>query len=195
MHTNRRKKAKDTEAKIFGDIKAGLPIGIYGSFYNGKKEELLQLRDYLRDLGFKKTRISEDLDERPILDRHTPNPRYDRMLSKKLIDQSVAHIFVFLMPKDGDPVNLNQSVSMELERLITLIETGKKIDQDIMLLIEKGARDNIKDSLGGVCKGLIEEQKDNENPADIIDFKKLTPYFQAIFHYCCRCAEKKINPK
>lgn len=87
--------------------------------------------------------ISEDLDNRPDESRSLPDSIHDRHLSLHLIDRSTAHIFVLAMPDGDEPANLIQSVSMELERLTTLMDHGLKRHQDVMLLAQNGLTDCI----------------------------------------------------
>jgi len=119
----------------FERLKQELPIGIYGSFYQERKNDLLGLRDTMRGHGYLNACISEDLDDRSHRVRCRSDTTYDRLLSKQLVDRSVAHVFVLAMPKRDEPANLIQSVSMELERLTTLMEHGLKSQQDVMLLV------------------------------------------------------------
>ncbi|WP_048113604.1 hypothetical protein, partial [Methanoculleus sp. MH98A] len=122
----------------FERLKREFPIGIYGSFYLERKNDLIRLRDAVRQYGYHNACISEDLDDRPQEARDPPDPIYDRHLSVQLIDRSVAHVFVLAMPGDSEPANLIQSVSMELERLTALMDHRIKDHQDVMLLVHNG---------------------------------------------------------
>lgn len=70
----------------FERMKRELPIGIYGSFYQERKSDLLRLRDALRQRGYLNACISEDLDDRLQRLRNPQDPLYDRRLSIQLID-------------------------------------------------------------------------------------------------------------
>ncbi|MCK9276587.1 MAG: hypothetical protein M0P22_00680 [Methanoculleus sp.] len=117
-------------------VKEQTPIAIYGSFYRERKQDLLLLRDYLRDpsLGYS-ARISEDLDTVTPGQR---SPVRDREASELLIRKSDIHIFVMPRRREGEPDTLLQSVSMELERLNTLIECGAKRDQQVAVFSSAG---------------------------------------------------------
>lgn len=179
---------KDTEFFSFNKLKATLSVGIYGSFYGDHKNELIALQDYLKKNGYKNTRISEDLDKRPLSERENPDPSYARYLSEQLIHKSEVHIFVLFLPDTTDPGNLNQSVSMELERLNTLIEYGIKKNQDLIILLQNGLRQKIKGCLGSVCSGLLMKKGDSW---DIVDFPTIESTYKAVFHFCYRCIEKR----
>ena len=92
------------------------------------------------------------------------------------------------MPRANEPANLIQSVSMELERLTTLMEYGIKRGQDVMLLVQEGLTDDVMGSLGSVCRGLLEEKVDDY---DIVPFAETKATFLSVFHFCYRCAEKR----
>jgi hypothetical protein len=169
-------------------LKRELPIGIYGSFYRERKNDLLRLKDAVRQYGYHNACISEDLDDRPQEARDPPDPIYDRHLSVQLIDRSVAHIFVLAMPGDSEPANLIQSVSMELERLTALMDHGIKDHQEVMLLVQKGLMDCIAGSAGNVCKGLIAEK---EYEWDIEYYTQIDTTFKPTINFCYRCIEER----
>ena len=174
----------------FEKLKQELPIGIYGSFYRERKNDLLKLKDALRQHGYLNACISEDLDNRPDESRYLPDPIHDRRLSLHLIDRSAAHIFVLAMPESDEPANLIQSVSMELERLTTLMDHGLKRHQDVMLLVQNGLTDCIAGSAGNVCKGLIAA---NEYEWDIEHYAHIDTAFKPAINFCYRCIEKRWN--
>lgn len=183
-----RSTKQDADRNRFERLKRELPIGIYGSFYQERKNDLLRLRDAMRGHGYLNACISEDLDDRPHELRHRSDPEYDRLLSKQLIDRSVAHVFVLAMPEGDEPANLIQSVSMELERLTTLMEYGLKSQQDVMLLVQNGLTDRIAGSAGNVCKGLIVEK---EYEWDIEYYARIDTTFKPTINFCYRCVEKR----
>ena len=183
-----RSTKQDADRNRFERLKRELPIGIYGSFYQERKNDLLRLRDAMRGHGYLNACISEDLDDRPHELRHRSDPEYDRLLSKQLIDRSVAHVFVLAMPESDEPANLIQSVSMELERLTTLMEHGLKSQQDVMLLVQNGLTDRIAGSAGNVCKGLIVEK---EYEWDIEYYARIDTAFKSTINFCYRCVEKR----
>jgi len=172
----------------FERLKRELPIGIYGSFYRERKNDLLRLRDAIRQHGYLNACISEDLDDRLQEARDPPDPIYDRHLSVQLIDRSMAHVFVLAMPENGEPANLIQSVSMELERLTALMDHGIKDHQDVMLLVQNGLMDCIAGSAGNVCKGLIAEK---EYEWDIEYYTRIDTTFKPTINFCYRCIEKR----
>ena len=116
------------------------------------------------------------------------DPIYDRRLSVQLIDRSVAHVFVLAMPEEDEPANLIQSVSMELERLTTLMDHGLKDHQDVMLLIQDGLMECIAGSAGNVCKGLIAGK---EYDWDIEYYTQIDTTFKPTVTFCYRCIEKR----
>ncbi|WP_292410148.1 MULTISPECIES: hypothetical protein [unclassified Methanoculleus] len=92
------------------------------------------------------------------------------------------------MPRDDEPANLIQSVSMELERLTTLMDYGIKDRQDIMLLVQDGLTDCIAGSAGNVFKGLIAEK---EHDWDIEYYTQISATFKPTLNFCYRCIEKR----
>ncbi|WP_342678809.1 hypothetical protein [Methanofollis sp. UBA420] len=139
-------------------LKAQTPIGIYGSFYNNRKEDLIRLRDSLRKLGYN-ARISEDLDDGSGNIGGISKSVWDRELSERLINESDAHIFVVPRRREGESDTLIQSVSMELERLNTLIECGTKKNQQIAVFYELGLMDLKEWGVGAVFRGLIDRSQ------------------------------------
>jgi len=183
-HSNR----ENTPRIRFERMKRELPIGIYGSFYRERKNDLLKLKDALRQHGYLNACISEDLDDRPQEAQDPSDPIYDRRLSVQLIDRSVAHVFVLAMPEEDEPANLIQSVSMELERLTTLMDHGLKDHQDVMLLVQDGLMECIAGSAGNVCKGLIAGK---EYKWDIEYYTQIDTTFKPTINFCYRCIEKR----
>lgn len=183
-----RSTGQDAARIRFERLKRELPIGIYGSFYRERKNDLLRLRDAVRQHGYLNACISEDLDDRPREARNPSDPIYDRRLSVQLIDRSVAHVFVLAMPRDDEPANLIQSVSMELERLTALMDHGIKDHQDVMLLVQNGLMDCIAGSAGNVCKGLIAGK---EYEWDIEYYTRIDTTFKPTINFCYRCIEKR----
>jgi hypothetical protein len=92
------------------------------------------------------------------------------------------------MPKSDEPVNLIQSVSMELERLTTLMEYGLKSQQDVMLLVQNGLTDCTAGSAGNVCKGLIVEK---ESAWYIEYYARVDTAVKPVNNFCYRCVEKR----
>ncbi len=60
-----RSTKQDADRIRFKRLKRELPIGIYGSFYQERKNYLLGLRDTLRRHGYLNACMSEDLDDSP----------------------------------------------------------------------------------------------------------------------------------
>lgn len=136
--------------KQLAALKRHTKIGIFGSFSGSRKDELLALKKFLCDNGYN-ARISEDLDKRPEHERKKRDPACDRKFSEKLIKVSEIHIFVLPREHEGEPSNLIQSVSMEIEHLHTLSECGKKSDKYVAIYAEK----ELLGKMGGVCEGLL----------------------------------------
>ncbi|MDK2988833.1 MAG: hypothetical protein PWR16_362 [Methanoculleus sp.] len=183
-----RSTGQDAARIRFERLKRELPIGIYGSFHQERKNDLLRLRGAVRQHGYLNACISEDLDDRPHEAPNPSDPVYDRRLSIQLIDRSVAHVFVLAMPEEGEPANLIQSVSMELERLTALMEHRIKDHQDVMLLVQNGLMDCIAGSAGNVCKGLIAGK---EYEWDIEYYTRIGTTFKPTINFCYRCIEKR----
>jgi hypothetical protein len=129
-------------------------IGIFGSFHGPRKAALHALKKFLNDNGYN-AQISEDLDKRPEKDKKKIDPIYDRKLSEKLLEESDIHIFVLAREHEDEPSNLIQSVSMEMERLHTLSESGRKSEKYVVVFAETG----LIGTMGGVCEGLLLEKK------------------------------------
>ena len=121
------------------DLKKTTKIGIFGSFYETRKSDLTSLKQFLISNGYN-ARISEDLDTRKEKDRKKKDPVYDRKLSEGLINDSDIHIFVLVRETKDDPSNLIQSVSMEIERLVTLEECREKSARYCAVYLENGLR-------------------------------------------------------
>lgn len=160
-------------------VKEQTPIAIYGSFYRERKQELHLLRNYLRDppLGYH-ARISEDLDTAPPGQRSSVR---DRETSELLIRESDIHIFVMPRRRGGEPDTLLQSVSMELERLNTLIECGIKRDQQVAVFFEQGLMETAGWGFGAVCRGLLERQ---DEIWAIGEFGKIQDIFPEARSFC-----------
>lgn len=162
-------------------LKHNTKIGIFGSFYMSRKDDLLSLKKFLCDNGYN-ARISEDLDTRLQHERKARDPAYDRKLSDELINTS--DIFLFILPRehDGDPPNLIQSVSMEIERLHTLSECGQKSEKYVAVFIEEGLRGK----MGGVCEGLLGVKT---NDWSCNDFKDIQEIFKPARQFCMNCIQ------
>src|SRR5690606_24545917 len=139
---------------LLKDIKASIPIGIFGSFYGSRKDDLIKLRDFLHENGYNGAKISEDLDDRPIEERDTNDPIINRELSKKLILESEIHIFIIGRRHNSEPDILILSVAMELERISVLDEYQIKLCPFIAVYSEEG----LVEITGSVFKGLIQEK-------------------------------------
>jgi len=171
---------------LFRNSKRRTSIAIYGSFSGSRKEDLCSLRDHLRSpaIGYN-ARISEDLDPDPQgVTKKAPGK--NRELSLKLINESDIHIFVMPLRKENESDNIIQSVSMELERLNTLIEYGHKRNQHIIIFLEEGLMDQERWGLGGVCSDLIEI---NEDVWDIGFYEKIEDTLKPANRFCERCLE------
>lgn len=155
-------------------------IGIFGSFYNSRKDDLIQLRDYLRDQGYPNAKISEDLDERSEEERKIEDSIKNRELSKQLLNESDIHIFVVCMAGESDPVTLIQSVSMELERLCTLREERRLTADYVVVYLQKP----LQDTSGGVFKGLVMTMK---NDWIFIEYEEIQELFKTSRQLCYNC--------
>ncbi len=130
-------------------LKQKTRVGIFGSFFDGHKKDLTDLQHYLHDILGYDARISENLEKdfpRSTLDK----PIRDYTLSERLIEDSHIHILMFPFPKESDPHHLNQSATMEY----TMIRERKK--PYVVVLVEEGLQDDIRDSFGGVMKGSLQ---------------------------------------
>lgn len=172
----------DTEEQLglFRDIKKSVSIGIFGSFYGDRKEDLKKLRDFLHKHGYLGAKISEDLDKRPDDKRNKDDPIRNRELSKKLILESDIHIFVIVRRHGDEPDNLILSVAMELERMSVLDEFRIKICPYIAVYSEQG----LVEMTGSVFKGLIHEKIDDW---DIEEFEKIEEIFKPCRAFCQKC--------
>jgi len=139
--------------QLYRHFKKNTNIAIYGSFQQSRKGDLLALRGYLRAYGYLNARISEDYCDR--LDPGAEDrPIKDVNLSDLLMDESSIHIFVFVK-EHQDEHYLIQSISMEFQRLSTLIQHGIKEDQPAAIYIEDG----LEKIAGGVFKGRIAQNE------------------------------------
>ncbi len=110
-------------------------------------------------------RISENL-EKDLSRFHPEKSIRDYTVSELLIEDSHIHILVFPFPKKTDPHHLSQSVTMEY----TMIRERKK--PYVIVLVEEGLQENIRNSFGGVMKGSLKV----ENPGfeyEIIEYNKI----------------------
>jgi len=176
-----RKLSVETEDQLglFRDIKRSISIAIFGSFYENRKEDLIKLRDFLRDNGYLGAKISEDLDDRSLEERCDDDPIRNRELSKRLIMECDIHIFVIVRRHDGEPDNLILSVAMELERMSVLDEFQIKLCPFIAIYSEQG----LIETTGSVFKGLIHEKLDDW---DIEEFEHIEDIFKPCRAFCHR---------
>ncbi|MDO8841046.1 MAG: hypothetical protein Q7J09_01380 [Methanocalculus sp.] len=165
---------------LLESYKKEIRIGIFGSFYNSRKADLVRLRGFLRDCGYTQTRLSEDLDTRTEEERTIDNPIKNRELSIRLIDESDIHIFVLCMREESEPINLIQSASMELERVCTLREKGYLTANYVGVYLQNPLRDQA----GGVFKGLVMKM---ENDWVIEDFLDIEDIFKPAMQFCYGC--------
>ena len=80
-----------------------------------------------------------------------------------------------------EPDTLLQSVSMELERLNTLIECGVKRDQQVAVFFERGLMETAGWGFGSVCRGLLERQ---DEVWTIGEFRKTQDIFPDARSFC-----------
>lgn len=159
-------------------LKQKTRIGIFGSFSGGHKDDLLALREYLHDeLGYC-ARISEDLTH--LLSRSYPDTSSrDYALSELLIEESDIHILVFPFPTGSDPHHFTQSVTIEY----TLIKERRK--PRVVIVCEKGLRDSIPHSFGGVMKGSLTIDTPGFE-CDIIEYDSLEDTYSELTMICYR---------
>lgn len=162
-------------------LKHQTKIGIFGSFSGPRKAGLLALKTFLCDNGYH-ARISEDLDKRSFSELQKRDPVCDRKLSEKLIRESDIHIFVLAKEQEGEPSNLIQSVSMEIEQLHTLSTCGQKSEKYVVIYAETG----LIGTMGGVCEGLLLTKKDDWS---VGEFKEIDEVFRPARQFCMNCIQ------
>jgi len=162
-------------------LKQKTKIGIFGSFTESRKTGLLALKKYLCDNGYNAW-ISEDLDKRSDHERKKRDPACDRKLSEKLIKDSDIHIFILPREHDGEPSNLAQSVSMEIERLHTLDECERKSAKYVVVFAETG----LMGTMGGVCEGLLASKKYDW---PVREFDDIQDVFKPARQFCMNCIQ------
>jgi hypothetical protein len=160
-------------------LKHQTKIGIFGSFSGSRKTGLLSLKKFLCDNGYNAC-MSEDLDKRPFHERMKRDPACDRKLSEKLIKDSDIHIFILSKEHEGEPFNLIQSVSMEIERLHTLSDCGQKSEKYVVIYAEAG----LMGTMGGVCEGLLLLKKEDWS---VGEFKNIQEIFRPARQFCMNC--------
>jgi hypothetical protein len=162
--------------KRLAELKATTKIGIFGSFFESRKNDLLALKNYLLENGYD-ARISEDLDIRDSASREGLDPLNDLNLSESLIMDSDIHIFVLPARRGKEPEHLIQSVSMEIEHLYISDSYGKKSAKYVIVCVEKGLRV----TMGGVCRGLLLKK---EQDWIVFEFDEIAEIFQSIRQAC-----------
>jgi hypothetical protein len=160
-------------------LKRTTPIGIFGSFYGPRKRDLIALKEFLLNAGYY-PRISEDLDVRTGKERKRRDPVVDRELSEHLIAGCDIHLFVLARENENEPGNLIQSVSMEMERLHTLSECGKKTEKYVAVYAETG----LIGTMGSVCDGLLLSKKGDWT---IEEYDEITEIFKPARQFCMNC--------
>ena len=169
-----------SERSIYLDrLKKSTPIGIFGSFYGPRKGDLISLKEYLLKAGYH-PRISDDLDVRPEKERKSWDPVTDLNVSERLIAESDIHLFVLVHEKENEPDNLMQSVSMEIERLHTLSECGKKTGKYVAVYAERG----LIGTMGSVCDGLLLLKHGDWN---VEEFDEIHEIFKPARQFCMNC--------
>ena len=79
-----------------------------------------------------------------------------------------------------NPVNLIQSVSMEIERLHTLNECGEKTEKYVAVYPERG----LIGTMGGVCEGLLLSKKGDWIVEEFDDIQEI---FRPARQFCLNC--------
>ena len=82
--------------------------------------------------------------------------------------ESDIHIFVLPRERGDEPSNLIQSVSMEIERLHTLSESGRKSERYVAVYAEN----DLLGKMGGVCEGLLIEKRETGHYRNSMQFRK-----------------------
>jgi len=160
-------------------LKRSTPVGIFGSFYEPRKRDLISLKEFLPKAGYN-PRISDDLDVRTEKERESRDPVIDRRVSERLIAESDIHLFVLVHEKEDEPDNLIQSVSMEIERLHTLRECGKKAGKYVAVYAERG----LIGTMGSVCDGLLILKNGDW---DVEEFDEIYEIFKPARQFCMNC--------
>jgi len=168
-------------SKQLDNLKKHTKIGIFGSFYGTRKSDLLSLKQFLHNNGYN-SRISEDLDTRKEKEKKKTDHVCDRKLSEKLITDSDIHIFVLVCENKGDPDNLIQSVSMEIERLNTLHGCGEKSAKYVAIYAENG----LIGTMGSVCEGLLLSKKGDWV---VEEFGNIQDIFKPARQFCLNCIQ------
>jgi len=165
--------------KQFDRFKRDTPIGIFGSFYPPRKTGLIALKRFLWEAGYN-PRISEDLLMKKDQDRKNLDTRMDRRLSERLIAESDIYIFILVRRKADEPDNLIQSVSMEIERLYTLDDSGLKSADYVAVYAERG----LAGTMGSVCKGLLVSK---QGDWVVEEFDDIRDIFRPARQFCMNC--------
>ncbi|MBP1928951.1 hypothetical protein J2741_001498 [Methanolinea mesophila] len=169
----------------FDRLKKNTPVGIFGSFYESRKTDLRALQQFLLKEGYF-PQLSEDLDEEAGDEEAIRDPVRNRILSERLIDESDIHIFILVRGTEGDPPNLIQSVSMEMERLHTLHESRIKSACYVAVYVEAG----LMGTMGSVCEGLLASKKDDWN---VEEFTGIREIFRPARQFCMNCILDMYN--
>jgi hypothetical protein len=164
-------------------IKRNTPIGIFGSFYPSRKQDLILLREFLGEAGYC-ARISEDLNTGREKESKKKDSLLDRELSERLIAESDIHLFVLVHSRKNEPDNLIQSVSMEIERLHTLDECGQKPAKYVAVFSETG----LIGTMGSVCEGLLASK---EGDWIIEEFSDIREILRPARQFCLNCVLDK----
>lgn len=130
------------EQRISSAQKRSIPIGIFGSFWPRNQPYLIAIRDWLREDGYD-ARISLDLSIECPQGADEDDDSYNLRISHRLLDTSTIHLFVFFVEGDAEH-NINQSASMELERLFV-----QDRRQNALFIREEG----VLEQSGGYLRG------------------------------------------
>lgn len=130
------------------EIKALLPIGLFGSF---RKRELLEtLKNHLIKKEKFYANISYDLQSRYQQTTGEDPSAYDFRLSKILIEKSKIHIIFFFREEDADD-GLNYSATMEIGMLFGYHSTQNQVGRYSLILCETGYDNR---NIGGMRRGI-----------------------------------------
>jgi hypothetical protein len=126
------------------EIKALVPIGVYGSFKTKNIGYLKAMRDYLRKNGYLAF-ISLDIQELCKKPQDMDDKSYNNLISGVMIKICQIHV-VFLFKEETDEHNINMSAIMELTAL------ANKKDRHVVVFHEKGAIDQLSSLASGLLK-------------------------------------------
>jgi hypothetical protein len=159
----------------FNDRKKIFNIGIFGSFYGRHLSELCSLRDFLRKNGYDNAKISYDLEEQYPRQKGERIQKYNKRVSKLLVETSHFHIFLFFAEKD-DEHYINNSALCE-------VSAADCLDKELVVIyIENKA----KRKLGAYFEGFPDEHLGSWQ---IDHFTKVEEIYNPALFFCMNCVK------